>query len=159
VIPLTVQLLNGFYSQVEPNYRPLTTGDIRSFDTSKPSTIPKCGRTLSRKEVENRTFYCIDDGYIAFDEPFLQSVYDHIGDFGVASLIANPWATYVQTIQQIPGVAENTLTAVLQSDCYTGGWSAALFNGFLPGGQLSPGDLDEFVQAFLVYSRARGVKA
>jgi len=27
------------------------------------------------------------------------------------------------------------------------------------GGTLSPGDLDEFVQAFLVYSRARGISA
>ena len=159
VIPLSVGLLNDFYSQVEPNYRPLSTRDIRSFDSSKRSSIPDCGGTLTRKQVENRVFYCLDDGYIAFDEPFLQSVYDDIGDFGVASLIANPWATYVQTIQQIPGVADNTLSAVFQSDCYTGGWSAALFNGVLRGGNLSPGDLDEFVQAFLVYSRARGVEA
>ena len=159
VIPLAVDLLNEFYSQVEPNYQPLSTRDIRSFDSSKPKTIPDCGGALTRKQVENRVFYCLSDGYIAFDEPFLQSVYDHIGDFGVASLIANPWATYVQTIQQIPGVADNTLPAVFQSDCYTGGWSAALFNGVLRGGNLSPGDLDEFVQAFLVYSRARGVQA
>jgi predicted metalloprotease len=159
VIPLAVDLLNDFYSQVEPNYQPLSTRDIQSFDSSKRSSIPECGGTLTRKEVENRVFYCLNDGYIAFDEPFLQSVYDEIGDFGVASLIANPWATYVQTIQQIPGVEDNTLTAVFQSDCYTGGWSAALFNGILERGSLSPGDLDEFVQAFLVYSRARGVEA
>jgi predicted metalloprotease len=158
VIPMTVNLLNEFYSQVEPNYQPLSTSDIHSFDSSKARTIPKCGGVLTRKEVENRVFYCLNGRYIAFDEPFLQSVYDNIGDFGVASLIANPWATYVQTIQQIPGVADNTLAAVFQSDCYTGGWSAALFNGFLEGG-LSPGDLDEFVQAFLVYSRARGVSS
>jgi hypothetical protein len=159
VIPLAVDLLNDFYSQVEPNYQPLSTRDIQAFDSSKRSSIPECGGTLTRKEVENRVFYCLNDGYIAFDEPFLQSVYDEIGDFGVASLIANPWATYVQTIQQIPGVEDNTLTAVFQSDCYTGGWSAALFNGVLEGGNLSPGDLDEFVQAFLVYSRARGIEA
>jgi predicted metalloprotease len=160
VIPLAVKLLNDFYSQVEPNYQPLSLDDITSFDSSDRSTIPKCGgTTLTRKLVQNRVFYCIDDGYIAFDEPFLQRIYDQIGDFGVASLIANPWATYVQTIQQIPGVADNTLAVVFQSDCYSGGWTAALFNGALSGGSLSPGDLDEFVQAFLVYSRARGVEA
>ena len=159
VIPLTVDLLNEFYSQVEPNYQALSTSDIQSFDSSKPKSIPSCGGTLTRKQVENRVFYCLNGGYIAFHEPFLQFVYDHIGDFGVASLIANPWATYVQTIQQIPGVADNTLSAVFQSDCYTGGWSAALFNGVLRGGNLSPGDLDEFVQAFLLYSRARGVES
>jgi predicted metalloprotease len=160
VIPLAVDLLNDFYSQVEPNYVPLSTDDFTSYNSAKPRTIPKCGgRTLAREEVENRVFYCIDDGYIAFDEPFLQGVYDDIGDFGVASLIANAWATHVQTIQEIPGVGGNDLEVVFQSDCYSGGWTAALFNGALSGGSLSPGDLDEFVQAFLVYSRARGIES
>jgi predicted metalloprotease len=160
VIPLTVDLLNDFYSQVEPEYSPLSTRDITSFDSSERASIPKCGS--SRPEVEavkNRVFYCLDDGYIAFDEPFLQDVYDQIGDFGVATLIANPWATYVQTIQGIPGVGDNTLAAVLQADCYTGGWAAAFYNGYLAGGSLSPGDLDETVMALLVYSRARGVSS
>ena len=158
VIPTTVDLLNDFYSQVEPNYVPKTTDDIGAFDSSDKSTIPECGGSqLTVEQVENRVFYCLSDGYFAFDEPFLQSIYDEIGDFGVASLIANPWATYVQTIQGIPGVDDNELAAVLQADCYDGGWTAAIFNGALTGGTtLSPGDLDEFVQAFLVYSRARG---
>jgi predicted metalloprotease len=159
VIPLAVDLLNDFYSQVEPAYQPLSIDDITSYDSSKRSTIPECNGTLSREQVENRVFYCLPEGYVAFDEPFLQMIYDDIGDFGVASLLANPWATYVQTIQGIPGVGENNLDVVMQADCYTGGWSAALFNGVLVGGSLSPGDLDEFVQAFLVYSRARGVES
>ena len=139
---------------------PLTIDDIGSFDSSKPRTIPKCGRTrLTVSQVKNRLFYCLDDSYIAFDEPFLQSIYDEIGDFGVATLLANPWATYVQTAQGTPGVSANELAAVLQADCYTGGWAAAFYNGYLVGGSLSAGDLDEFVQAFLVYSRARGVSA
>lgn len=160
VIPLTVDLLNDFYSQVESRYAPLSTRDITSFDSSKPASVPKCGSTRPDLDVvKNRVFYCIDDGYVAFDEPFLQDIYDQIGDFGVATLIANPWATYVQTIQGIPGVADNTLAAVLQADCYTGGWAAAFYNGYLSGGSLSPGDLDETVMALLVYSRARGVSA
>jgi predicted metalloprotease len=160
VIPLTVDLLNDFYSQVESRYAPLSTRDISSFDSSKPTSVPKCGSSRPDLDVvKNRVFYCIDDGYVAFDEPFLQDIYDQIGDFGVATLIANPWATYVQTIQDIPGVGDNTLAAVLQADCYTGGWAAAFYNGYLSGGSLSPGDLDETVMALLVYSRARGVSS
>lgn len=160
VIPLAVELLNDFYGQVEPAYVPLTVADIYEFDSRKPKTIARCGRTTpDRKTVENRVYYCIDDDYLAFDQPFLQRIYDEIGDFGVATLLANPWATRVQTIQGVPGVADNTLEAVLQADCYTGGWAAAFFNGVLDAGSLSPGDLDEFVMAFLVYSRARGVSA
>ena len=159
VIPLTVDLLNDFYTRVEPGYERLTIDDVTSFDSSKVRTIPRCGGTRPAvKQVQNRVYFCIDDEYLAFDEPFLQQIYDEIGDFGVSTLIANPWATYVQIHQGIPGAAENTLAAVLQADCYTGGWAAAFYNGVLAGA-LSPGDLDEFVQAFLVYSRARGVAA
>jgi len=160
VIPLTADLLNDFYSQVEPAYRPLTVDDITSFDSTRPSTIPRCGSTRpSVSTVENRVYFCIDDEYVAFDEPFLQGVYDDIGDFGVSSLIANPYATHVQIDQGIPGATDNTLEAVLQADCYTGGWVAAFYNGYLSAGSLSAGDLDEFVQAYLLYSRARGIAA
>ena len=160
VIPLTIKLLNEFYSAVEPKFVAPTTADVVSFDSTSNDPLPKCGGArLTKKQVENRVFYCISDGYFAFDEPFLQSVYDNIGDFGVASLLAGPWATYVQTLQGIPGVGDNTLTAVLQADCYTGGWVAAFFNGVLSDASLSPGDLDELIQAFLVYSRARGISA
>jgi predicted metalloprotease len=160
VIPLTVDLLNEFYSQVEPKYVAKSTDDVTSFDSSDKSSIPECGGSrLSVKQVENRVFYCIDDGYFAFDDPFLEDVYKNIGDFGVATLLAEPWATYVQTIQGIPGVAENDLADVFQADCYTGGWAAAMYNGALASGTLSPGDLDETVQALLVYSRARGIQS
>jgi len=160
VVPLTVDLLNDFYTQVEPRYTPLSTRDITSFDSSKRNSIPKCGGTRPDADtVKNRAYFCIDDGYVAFDEPFLEDIYSQIGDFGVATLLANPWATYVQTIQGIPGVTDNSLAAVLQADCYTGGWAAAFYNGYLSAGSLSPGDLDETVQALLVYSRARGVSS
>jgi predicted metalloprotease len=159
IVPLAANLLNDFYAQVEPAYEPLTNDDIGSFDSSKPTTIPNCGGAkLERGQVRNRVFFCIPDGYLAFDRPFLERIYDDIGDFGVASLIANPVATYVQSIQGVPGVEDNELPAVFQADCYTGGWSAALFRGVLEGGSLAPGDLDEFIEAFLVYSRERGVE-
>jgi len=157
VIPTTVELLDEFYSRVEPEFRSLTLADVVAFDSTRVRTIPRCGGTRPDVEVvANRVYFCIEDGYLAFDEPFLQSVYDEIGDFGVATLIANPVATSVQIGQRIPGARDNTLEAVMQADCYTGGWVAALYNGFLSG-SLSAGDLDEFVQAYLSYSRARGV--
>jgi predicted metalloprotease len=160
VIPLTVDLLNDFYSQVEPGYRPIPIDAVYSFDSRRTRTIPECGGTRpSVRTVQNRVYFCVDDEYVAFDEPFLQGVYDDIGDFGVATLLANPWATHVQIDQGIPGAEENTLEAVFQADCYTGGWVAAFFNGYLGAGSLSAGDLDEFVQASLLYSRARGIDA
>ena len=165
VIPTSVDLLNDFYSQVEPAYLPKTTDDIYSYDSSDKKHLPTCGRTtLDAKFVENRVFFCSADGDFGFDEPYLQHVYDDIGDFGVATLLADAFATYVQTLQQFPGVADNKPNAVFGADCYTGGFTAALYRGVLlidPNtGQsevtLSPGDLDETIAAYADYSRARG---
>lgn len=166
VIPASVDLLNDFYTQVEPAYTPKTIDDIYSFDSSKANDLPKCGGTKQdAATVKNRVFYCIDDGDFGFEEKYLQHIYDDIGDFGVTTLLANPFATYVETIQQFPGVNDNADNAVLGADCYTGGFAAAMFNGALlvdpstgdPKYELSPGDLDETIQAFIDYSAARGV--
>jgi len=167
VIPAAVDTLNDFYSNVEPAYVPKTIDDVYSFDsTAGDDELPKCGGTKQpRSIVENRVFYCIDDGDFGFDEPYLQDVYDEIGDFGVVTLFSNPFATYVQTLQGFPGVEDNADNAVLGADCYTGGYAAALFNQVLlvdpstgePEYTLSPGDLDEAIQAFIDYTGARGV--
>jgi hypothetical protein len=120
--------------------------------------------------VRNRVFYCIDDGTFGFDEPYLQRIYDEIGDFGVLTLFSNPFATYVQTIQGFPGVNDNADNAVLGADCYTGGFARAMFDGLLSSDELnttgelesivlSPGDLDESIQAFIDYTRSRQVAA
>src|SRR5581483_10237919 len=155
VIPGTVDLLNNFYSQVEPGYTPLSIDDVFKYDSSgSKDQLPKCGGSVPpRSHIKNRVFYCIDDGYIAFDEPYVQHVYDDIGDFGVTTLFANTWATYVQIKQGFPGAADNT---------DAGGFAAEMWNGLLSsdtlGGQvsLSSGDLDETVAALLDYVSARG---
>jgi predicted metalloprotease len=167
VIPTSVDLLNDFYRQVEPAYVLKEVADIYAFDPSSKKTLPTCGGTRQSAEtVRNRVFYCIDDGNFGFDEPYLQHVYEDIGDFGVTTLLANPFATYVQTLQDFPGVNDNADNAVLGADCYTGGFAAAMFNGALllddKTGEstvtLSPGDLDETIAAYADYSQARGVQ-
>ena len=159
VIPLAVQLLNDFYTQVDAAFTPVSIDAVGGFDSSDSVSIPKCGTSKPPvKQVRNRVYYCIPDDYIAFDQPFLQQIYDEIGDFGAASLVASPFATRLQSIQGEEGVESNDLAIVFQADCYTGGFTAAFSNGYLSG-SLSPGDLDELVEAFLVYSRARGVSA
>jgi hypothetical protein len=173
VIPISVDLLNDFYSQVAPDvYKELTIDNVQPYDSkAKKKDLPKCGgSTPARKQLRSRVFYCLPDGYIGFDQPYLQTVYETIGDFGVATLFANAWATYVQTLQDFPGVEDNSDNAVLGADCYTGGFAAAMFNELLSSDELSadgtsekivfsPGDLDETIQAFINYNKARGVEA
>ena len=72
----------------------------------------------------------------------------------------------METIQRFPGVDDNSRNAVLGADCYTGGFAAAMYNGDAllvdpktgeSAYQLSPGDLDETIQAFIDYSATLGV--
>ncbi len=166
VIPVTVDLLNSYYGKVEPGVAPLSTDRIATYSsTGRKSQLPACGGTaIPKRQYTNRIFYCLDDNFIGFDAPFLNRIYAHIGDFGVATLVASTYATYVQFQQKFPGVADNTVNAVLGSDCYTGSWAAAVKQG-LPSAtlkdtvSLSPGDLDKAIQAFIAYDAARGVSS
>jgi predicted metalloprotease len=155
VIPSMVEYLNQFYSNVEPSYQPLTIDDVKAYDSAgNPKKLPLCGNgRLTPKQVKDRVIFCIPDKYIGFDEPYLQHVYDDIGDFGVGTLFANAWAVYVQSLQHFPGVDTNEANAVFGADCYTGGFSRAMFDA----GVLDPGDLDETIQAFIDSAAALGV--
>jgi len=141
----------------------LTVDKVLKFTASGPtSQLPKCPGTLAKKDIQNRVFYCLNSNYIAFDEPLLNNIYNKIGDFGVATLIGDTYATYIQFKQNFPGVQNNTVNAVLGADCYTGAWAQAVAQG-LPSTTLnstvtlSPGDLDKAIQAFITYDTARGV--
>src|SRR5262249_32694704 len=61
VIPATVDLLNTFYSRVEPNYTPLTIDNVYKYDsTASTKQLPKCGGSVpARSRLKNRVFYCI----------------------------------------------------------------------------------------------------
>jgi predicted metalloprotease len=159
VLAATVLQLNTFYSLVEPRYSSYTVDDIVAYDSSaRKRNLPTCGGTrVPRAAAKSRVFYCIDDDYFGFDDPFLTSVYDNIGDFGVSALIGSAWAEAVQFQQ---GLRQETDMSLLQSDCYNGGWTAAFYLGRLdPSISISPGDLDEVVQALIAYHAARGVTA
>ena len=163
VIPLTVDLLNDFYSQVEPDVRAALDRRrhllVRQHEAHARSRSAGARDSTSRT-VKNRVFYCLDDGYIAFDEPFLQerlrpdrrlrrldAAREPVGDLRAD----DPGHPGRRRQRRSPRCSRPTATP--------GGWAAAFYNGYLAGGSLSPGDLDEIVQAFLVYSRARGVSA
>jgi predicted metalloprotease len=167
VIPISVDILNDFYTQNAAGYVPFSIDDIYSFDSSSDD-VDCGGRPLDTDEIENRVFYCLDenDPYIGFEEDYVQHVYDDIGDFGVTTLFGVPFATYTQQQQ---GFDTTTDEAAIQQYCYTGGFARALYDGQLssqqfdlnPDGtgnvQISPGDLDETVSTIIDYAKNRGV--
>ncbi|HEY8218259.1 MAG TPA: neutral zinc metallopeptidase [Acidimicrobiia bacterium] len=169
VIPAAVQLLNSFYRDVVPDvYRPLPRDHVIGYDlTNKQEPPTFCGATLTREGAANRVLYCAADQTIGFHRKYLRHVYDDIGDFGVVTLIADAWATHVQTLQGTPGVAEGAQGAELAADCSSGAFTGALVAGKVEvdpktrkaAYAVSPGDLDEAVQAFLDYTSALGIDA
>lgn len=170
VLPATMDTLGSYYQQVDPSVPALPLSRVFKYTSSgSASQLPKCGGSVPpRSALKNRTFYCLDDDYIAFDTPLLDRVYQGIGDFGVSVLIAGSYATDVQFKEKFPGVATNTVNAVLGADCYTGSWAGHLEQATVDGQgvpapsinttvSLAADDLDKVIEAFLAYDALRGV--
>lgn len=79
----------------------------------------------------------------------MRAAYDGVGDFAVATLIGHEYAIEVEDQLGEPGT---DLQKSLVADCLTGVWSASLFlrDRETSTLQLSPGDLDEAIQALLL---------
>ena len=166
VLPASIEMLNYFYSAVaQPDFSPLDKASVLIFDpASPPNPMPTCdGTTLTVADLINEVYQCLPDGYIIVDKDYLHHVYTEIGDFGVTTLLAEPWAAYTLELQGVDGAGTDVTARA--ADCYTGGFAAALVNGRLKskifGGKVeaSPGDLDEAVLAFVDADQVHGASA
>jgi predicted metalloprotease len=113
-----------------------------------------CGGTEVDPEFAlGNTWYCIDDDYIAWDEPGLfVPVHEQIGDFAVGMLIANQ---YARAAGVRLGIVEFDAATLLQIDCLSGAWAGdAAHSDPETDLTLSSGDLDEAIVAFLVFGSA-----
>lgn len=139
--------LNRYWVGLLPEF--LEVGGLQPFDPTEG--VPSCGdEELRREDVEYTIFFCEPDNAVFFDEDMVAAVHRSIGDFGLATLLSLQWAVSAQ-LQD--GQTEAELAQGLQQACFTGSWAASLANGQATL-TLSPGDLDEAVQAFLVYNDA-----
>jgi predicted metalloprotease len=126
---------------------------VLAIDASSP---PECGsERLSTDDVAETVVYCAADNYVGYDDEFTRDVYDEIGDFGVATLLAHEWGA---AAQEQSGVDSGTDEAQLQDSCLMGAWTATLLDGSPTRRRdanmtLSPGDLDETLQALLAFSQ------
>ena len=101
--------------------------------------------------------YCAPtDTLLLDDDGALQPLYENFGDFGPGFVLGLGWAEKALTLE---GVDTSTATAGLRADCLVGNWAGAAVTG-IPTGRtdangvaesiaLSPGDLDEAIQAIL----------
>lgn len=155
----TVTSLDTFWTDVysanDLTYAPLA-GGLQIYGQGS-GDAPECGGDqLDTDLTDAGVYYCEADDYIAYDEPgLIEPVYEDIGDFAVSLLIGNAFADRVQRQLDIDleGVERS-----LQADCMSGAWVGDLEARAAAGEadfQLSPGDLDEGVIAFLRFGDQR----
>ncbi|MBA2497078.1 MAG: neutral zinc metallopeptidase [Acidimicrobiia bacterium] len=165
IFDLALTSLESYWSQALPaqfgeELISLSPGRVQPYFPSEESTLPACeGEDIDAERAEELGAFVCDgdpedlaDDFIAWDqENLMPTLYEEpLGDFAVASVIAR---LYSQAVQLQLGTAGDDPAAGLQADCFTGTWAAALaFPDRVPesvGVQISPGDLDEAVGAFL----------
>ena len=98
--------------------------------------------------------YCPSPEFVAYEDGGEdEQLHDSIGDFSVGVLFADSWA---KALQHRLGLRTDGDQASLQRDCLTGAWVADVVprptrpTTFFA---ISPGDLDEAVQTYLVFTQ------
>jgi predicted metalloprotease len=156
VEPLVVANLEGFWNVAFPKIadgKQWTKAKINAFD---PADGFSCGKkTVKGKEAAGKYQYCPDDDTINFDQNLMGQVYKNIGDLAEGAIIGK---LYSQRVEKLAGLPTDSIEAALEADCFTGVWVATTktdeVNKSLPKDavmELSPGDLDEIVAAFLQF--------
>jgi predicted metalloprotease len=162
VEPLVIANLEGFWTAALPdlaNGKEWTEAKTNPFD---PEDGAKCGKQeLKGDEAVGKYLYCADDDTISWDELVLMpQVYENIGDLAMGAIIGK---LYSQRAEALGDLETDTVEAALTADCFTGVWVATTktneVNRTLPQDavmELSPGDLDEIVAAFLQFGAKPG---
>jgi len=134
LVSLSSELLNTFWDEVF--YSQGLTYQLPSGFFWYNEEIPSnCGPTALMN-----AFFCPADATIWFHYDFLLMLYNQIGDYAAAHVLAHEWAHF---IQHLLGINNNgfTIFTELQADCFAGFFAAwADDNGYL-----DEGDIDEAV--------------
>ena len=114
---------------------------------------PKCdGAAMTSLE------YCAADDTIYYDDATLRKIYTHTGDFGPITLIG---VAYGEAVRKRLNETVNGEDAVLGSICLAGSYADDVFPREQPRRAdsivLSPGDLDEALQALLNFAGRSGI--
>lgn len=121
---------------------------VKSFDGSSESGRPRCGATTITQAVR----YCPDDNTIYYDgKQAMPHLYEKTGngDFAPMTMIA---IAYGQAVRSRLGKPITGDDAVLNATCLAGAYAGdTVGRPRNHSVNLSPGDLDESVQALLTY--------
>ena len=130
---------------------PALSASVRSYVDGGP--YPSCAG-LTAADFKVGVVYCPSPEFVAYEDGGENAqLHDSIGDFSVGVLFADSWA---KALQHRLGLRTDGDQASLQRDCLTGAWVADVVprptrpTTFFA---ISPGDLDEAVQTYLVFTQ------
>jgi predicted metalloprotease len=162
VVPTTKEDLDLYWGQFTFGGEPYkSVSDVVSYNSEDKGSLPKCSG-FKASDYKDSIFYCQDEDVVAYDRNLVRGVYGAFDDFAVSVLVGNLWASAMQSRLGITG---DSKTISLQASCLTGAWVGSVpvdqegtvqARGQLETREasfsLSPGDLDEVVQSFLVFA-------
>jgi predicted metalloprotease len=153
LVPLVTTDLDEHWATAVTGYKPVSAVIPYDVGILSDSRLPTCGDEHPNPEnFEDTIFYCEEGDFVAWDNDLLATAAESYGDFAVATLIATSWsdAVHEQVKSKTKGKART-----LEADCLTGSWVGSLVEQARPTELLlSPGDLDEAMQALLKYERS-----
>jgi len=144
--------LNAFWTTINSGFQPIETYVPYDPVTEK---VPVCeGVRMSEDEGTYIIRFCFEENTIIWDDNMLRTVHENIGDFGAATLLGTTWAEAAQKQLGSDEAFIGSREGILQQACFTGAWAGDSMGSDLEDDLvLSPGDLDEAVQAFLSFSQ------
>ncbi|MFB9623720.1 neutral zinc metallopeptidase [Nonomuraea helvata] len=130
---LTEEFWKQYFQRLGRTYRP-----IADFVPYSGNSGPKCG---NEPAVPNNAFYCPVGHFIAYDQDWMESLWNEMGDGSVYVIIPHELGHAVQA--QLQTDFQLNVQMELQADCYAGGTLSSLVgSGAL---ETQPGDEDELL--------------
>lgn len=152
LLPLLQKDLESFFAALLAE-QGRTWDPVDAFEAFDPADGPiRCGRQeLAGDELELASFFCASDDTAYMDAAELIPELEAIGDFAFGGELARLYAFAAQ--EQLDLDTDDGVREGLHADCTTGVYTAAQFLGQIPDQelQLSPGDVDEIIIAFLAF--------
>jgi predicted metalloprotease len=122
---------------------------VSGFTPLKGVTPISGGTTCDGRKITATVYYCADSNTIYYDADHgLSELYQKFGDYAVATMLATGYSFAARHAQGKSLAGDNGLLGAI---CYAGAYTGSVFNDpsqHLFG--LSPGDLDEALQALLL---------
>ncbi|MEV0235685.1 neutral zinc metallopeptidase [Nonomuraea sp. NPDC050786] len=130
---LTEAFWQQYFQRLGRTYRP-----IADFVPYSGNSGPNCG---NEPAVPNNAFYCPVGHFIAYDQDWMESLWNEMGDGSVYVIIPHELGHAVQA--QLQTGFQLNVQMELQADCYAGGTLSSLVrSGAL---ETQPGDEDELL--------------